>query len=116
MCIRDRSHTRVVTVDRHDAVAHRQKHADGFEATARSHRVFHYGVRVEALHGVVRGLVHELVDPDPLTLDLIHSHALGDRLVRPGGADLEGGLAVEPVVSYTHLRAHETVLDLVCRL
>src|SRR5664280_2710173 len=26
------------------------------------------------------------------------------------------GYAVEQAVSYTHLRAHETVLDLVCRL
>ena len=31
---------------------------------------------------------------------------LGFRLLRPGGLP----------VSYTHLRAHETVLDLVCRL
>ena len=28
---------------------------------------------------------------------------------------LEGGQKINPV-SYTHLRAHETVLDLVCRL
>ena len=31
------------------------------------------------------------------------------------GATLGGDRAVNPV-SYTHLRAHETVLDLVCRL
>ena len=50
---------------------------------------------------------------------------LGDHL-RPGDALSEvsrGGdddvLRVDPLpvaVSYTHLRAHETVLDLVCRL
>ena len=36
-------------------------------------------------------------------------HVLGHRLVREQGVALEA-------VSYTHLRAHETVLDLVCRL
>ena len=35
-----------------------------------------------------------------------------------GGGRDEGQLAVQTLVpvSYTHLRAHETVLDLVCRL
>ena len=44
--------------------------------------------------------------------------AEGD-LQRRFGADLEarGRLDLQPKsVSYTHLRAHETVLDLVCRL
>ena len=31
-------------------------------------------------------------------------------------ADLTTAMSVEGPVSYTHLRAHETVLDLVCRL
>ena len=35
--------------------------------------------------------------------------------LRIGGDDLEGRRDLLPV-SYTHLRAHETVLDLVCRL
>ena len=35
------------------------------------------------------------------------------RPALPGGAAVEGRHAA---VSYTHLRAHETVLDLVCRL
>ena len=43
--------------------------------------------------------------------------ALAKRQMTAGGGivtfELAGGL--EPV-SYTHLRAHETVLDLVCRL
>ena len=34
-------------------------------------------------------------------------------VIRDG--DIVGGLAIT-AVSYTHLRAHETVLDLVCRL
>ena len=33
-----------------------------------------------------------------------------------GGGGLGGLLAKVDAVSYTHLRAHETVLDLVCRL
>ena len=37
---------------------------------------------------------------------------VGGRIVRSGEAS---AAAVVPV-SYTHLRAHETVLDLVCRL
>ena len=37
----------------------------------------------------------------------------GDEVLRPRGAGV--GDAALPV-SYTHLRAHETVLDLVCRL
>ena len=47
-----------------------------------------------------------------------------DKRVHPGAkvaaaeTDLDGGAAraVGQPVSYTHLRAHETVLDLVCRL
>ena len=36
-----------------------------------------------------------------------------DILVRPYG---DGRIVMTHPVSYTHLRAHETVLDLVCRL
>ena len=41
-----------------------------------------------------------------------------DMLRRDEGCTVDGTLArpdIDPV-SYTHLRAHETVLDLVCRL
>ena len=49
-----------------------------------------------------------LVVDDQLALLL----ALGDMAER-----IQRGTAQEPeAVSYTHLRAHETVLDLVCRL
>ena len=44
--------------------------------------------------------------------------ALRRKLERRGGIELEIArlvIAFQPV-SYTHLRAHETVLDLVCRL
>src|SRR5665811_1854063 len=47
-------------------------------------------------------------------LTLALAYALGTRhptFVAPGV-----GLTVWEAVSYTHLRAHETVLDLVCRL
>ena len=47
--------------------------------------------------------------------------ARGERRVVVGQKDAEAGrgnrqLLVDVAVSYTHLRAHETVLDLVCRL
>ena len=46
---------------------------------------------------------------------------LGDKRFGPFGRDTAGafghtGLVDIAAVSYTHLRAHETVLDLVCRL
>src|SRR5665811_2543244 len=41
--------------------------------------------------------------------------ALLDILSR-GATDVAEVLELPPAVSYTHLRAHETVLDLVCRL
>ena len=46
---------------------------------------------------------------------LIHVSGKGVVLQEPSvvAMDLEEGI---PSVSYTHLRAHETVLDLVCRL
>ena len=39
-----------------------------------------------------------------------------DAVGRHRGAGLGGGHDEREPVSYTHLRAHETVLDLVCRL
>ena len=39
----------------------------------------------------------------------------GNIIVRQRGTKFHAGRNVMPV-SYTHLRAHETVLDLVCRL
>ena len=38
----------------------------------------------------------------------------GVKVTRSGGGEAPGALIIP--VSYTHLRAHETVLDLVCRL
>ena len=53
-------------------------------------------------------------------------HSDGERILKPLGlsdaesndlvAFLESLSPTEGAVSYTHLRAHETVLDLVCRL
>src|SRR5664280_3069092 len=44
-----------------------------------------------------------------------HAHGAGDRNpASSGGCPRSGTPRVS--VSYTHLRAHETVLDLVCRL
>ena len=38
------------------------------------------------------------------------------KVQKYGGGNLESKSLVAVAVSYTHLRAHETVLDLVCRL
>ena len=44
-------------------------------------------------------------------------HVLAQGMVNPGfAADRRIDLRQQRAVSYTHLRAHETVLDLVCRL
>ena len=40
----------------------------------------------------------------------------GTKKLRNIGSDLGGAVRGFKAVSYTHLRAHETVLDLVCRL
>ena len=40
----------------------------------------------------------------------------GDDLFGPAQHRLAHGIGVAAAVSYTHLRAHETVLDIVCRL
>ena len=50
----------------------------------------------------------------PTSFSLIHAADLADRTERQILPALKAG-AIVPV-SYTHLRAHETVLDLVCRL
>mgnify|MGYP007112056283 CR=1 FL=1 len=47
----------------------------------------------------------------PIVLDVVAGERGEGR--QPGGAAAAEGL--DPV-SYTHLRAHETVLDIVCRL
>src|SRR5665811_53760 len=63
---------------------------------------------------------------DNVPLDLLREHRgelsrhLEQDVVRClptlHSSPFRGSAAVRPPVSYTHLRAHETVLDLVCRL
>ena len=50
-------------------------------------------------------LADDLAEVASLVLNPVNAH--------PGGVEV---LGAEIAVSYTHLRAHETVLDLVCRL
>ena len=50
-----------------------------------------------------------LAEPGAAALDQVHQVAVNDLPVVEPGYSL-------CAVSYTHLRAHETVLDLVCRL
>ena len=38
------------------------------------------------------------------------------RVITPSAVELNAAILALAAVSYTHLRAHETVLDLVCRL
>ena len=58
--------------------------------------------------------------PHPIAVkahDMFLETNLGDPGLFPGVAELEERVvAMLGAVSYTHLRAHETVLDLVCRL
>src|SRR5664280_3292854 len=51
----------------------------------------------------------------PVNRTVLNSTAILSGLNDQALADLAGEEGLEPV-SYTHLRAHETVLDLVCRL
>ena len=53
---------------------------------------------------------------DLLLQVLVHVLELEVLLARDLVQALDLGLEVVVAVSYTHLRAHETVLDLVCRL
>src|SRR5665811_2488446 len=62
-----------------------------------------------------RGLGNTFLD------NLRQSEAIINVIDASGGTDIEGNVLGAPshdplAVSYTHLRAHETVLDLVCRL
>ena len=57
-------------------------------------------------------------NPNPEDLEMLHAIA---NAVKDNNADIGFGFdgdgdRVGVTVSYTHLRAHETVLDLVCRL
>ena len=59
-----------------------------------------------ALFGIVQGGMHEHLRDQ--SFDGLHDIGFDGYAI--------GGLSVGEPVSYTHLRAHETVLDLVCRL
>ena len=55
--------------------------------------------------------------PDDWAVALRKMAALGPELFVPAhGLPIVGTDRISMAVSYTHLRAHETVLDLVCRL
>ena len=63
--------------------------------------------RGEALHRIGASLIHRLAGFDVM-LDFV--------FIQAGEGDKTGGEDLPDAVSYTHLRAHETVLDIVCRL
>ena len=75
--------------------------------------------------GPSEGLANYLLDDTPLEDLLIHP-GIGRFVLLPGGRAVPHSAEaltspkmialVEAPASYTHLRAHETVLDLVCRL
>src|SRR5450756_134617 len=88
------------------------------------HRMFRSGVKAELDESMV--IVGEAADvdaaivvvagtrPDVVLLDVHLPGGNGN-----GGSDVitgSGGVTAESAVSYTHLRAHETRHDLVCRL
>ena len=49
-------------------------------------------------------------------LDTLHDRGYGNGLGMALHPDFPNTPVIMAAVSYTHLRAHETVLDLVCRL
>ena len=55
-------------------------------------------------------------DSGKAALQFLAHYADPNAVIRFGQARLARFLHATPTVSYTHLRAHETVLDLVCRL
>ena len=57
-----------------------------------------------------RQVLGELLQDQPV------GRAVGQRSHLPGAPGLFAEVPGSRAVSYTHLRAHETVLDLVCRL
>ena len=64
-----------------------------------------------ALHGL-----QDLVEVEPFDGDLLLGGDVGaDRNQEVLAVDLDAVAGIV-AVSYTHLRAHETVLDIVCRL
>ena len=113
-----------------------ERHAGRMQPTGAGERLLERGARIEAefaalaglaedLHGEVRGLTRITA------IDSLVTHALAPRVgaLRVAFPDLDLELigtdrnldlarreADIASVSYTHLRAHETVLDLVCRL
>ena len=75
-------------------------------------------VRIEGLHGAE--VAGSLDDDDVPGIEQRAPDKIEALLRSVGNEDLVRGYrdaaAGHPAVSYTHLRAHETVLDLVCRL
>ena len=62
------------------------------------------------------GCARDLREVAPNARGAVGRVAVGDGGVDVVGARREVAGVIVPPVSYTHLRAHETVLDLVCRL
>ena len=62
--------------------------------------------------------IHDVTDPKAEDLSPFHDekHKGWDVIAVKGAPDIVLDLCTQYPVSYTHLRAHETVLDLVCRL
>src|SRR5665811_2434221 len=72
-------------------------------------------VRFVAPLGTVTGIVEDTrEDPDSTVRVNVYT-TMPSTSTCPVDAPIDGPQLIKPV-SYTHLRAHETVLDLVCRL
>ena len=104
-------HPRKIPIDGHHTVAHRKDSSDTLTTTARRHRIINQTVKVVMIDLLTGGLEDEIIDPFPLAQFRIDHLTLLNGLVRPGGIDLERGLAIHPVVSTTEscsLRADDT--------
>ena len=55
------------------------------------------------------------IDADEFADEMKIDHMLPPVWIHGAGFEAAGAHGIQPV-SYTHLRAHETVLDIVCRL
>ena len=75
------------------------------------------GRNKEHAQTVVNKLLAAFAHPFDLEGNVLHMHpSIGTALYPEDGDDAAALLDHADPVSYTHLRAHETVLDLVCRL
>src|SRR5208337_1296827 len=99
------SHAGIITVYRHDSVAHRQDSRDTLATPASGHRVVYQAVEIVAGNRLPRCLINEVVYALPVAQLGIHGLTLLNRLVWTRRIDFKRSLAVEPVICAAQARA-----------